>query len=260
MDIADPQFIGFLPILFLAAAAFFAGLLDSVAGGGGLISLPATLVVGIPPHLALGTGKFMSSIGTTAAFITYARNGAIVWRIVAVGIGFSFLGSAVGAETALYLDNAVLGKIILFLLPVAAALTFVPVRGRKNMAEPGKFVLYCVTPLTCSLIGFYDGFFGPGTGSFMLLALHFFLGLHLIAASGTAKAFNLASNISGLVVFFINGKIYYYAAIPMAIANVAGNIVGSRLALRRGPTLVRKMLLISLALLFVTLIWRYYIA
>lgn len=257
MDIADPQFIGILPILFLICAAFFAGLLDSMAGGGGLISLPATLVVGIPPHLALGTGKFMAAIGTTASFITYARSGMMVWRLVGIGVAFSLIGSVGGSETALYLDSAVLGKVILFLLPVAAAITFIPAR-RKDGKEPGKFALYCITPLVCLVIGFYDGFFGPGTGSFMLLALHFFLGLQLVAASGTAKAFNLASNVSSLVVFFINGKIYYYAAVPMAIANVAGNILGSRLALRRGPALIRKMLLISLALLFATLIWRYY--
>lgn len=257
MDIADPQFIGILPICFLAVAAFFAGLLDSVAGGGGLISLPATLLVGIPPHLALGTGKFMASIGTTASFLTYARNKVIVWRIAAIGVAFSFLGSVGGAKTALYLDNAVLGKVILFLLPVAALLTFLPIRKRKEASEPGKFALYVITPVICGAIGFYDGFFGPGTGSFMMLALHFFLGLNLVAASGTTKAFNLASNISGLVVFLISGKIYYYAAVPMALANVAGNVLGSRLALRKGPGLIRKMLLISLALLFATLIWRY---
>lgn len=258
IDIADPQFIGVLPILFLACAAFVAGLLDSMAGGGGLVSLPATLLVGIPPHLALGTGKFMAAIGTSASFLTYARSGVMVWRVVAIGVGFSFIGSIAGSETALHLDNAVLGKVILFLLPVAAALTFVPVRGTGREKTPGKLVLYVLTPVICTLIGFYDGFFGPGTGSFMLLALHFFLGLHLVAASGTAKAFNLASNISGLAVFFINGKIYYYAAVPMAIANVAGNVLGSRLALKRGPALIRRMLLISLALLFASLIWRYY--
>lgn len=258
INITDPQFIGVLPILFLATAAFFAGLLDSMAGGGGLISLPATLLVGIPPHLALGTGKFMAAIGTSASFLTYARSGVIVWRVAAIGVGFSLAGSVAGTETALYLDNAVLGKVILFLLPVAALLTFVPVRGQSNETAPGKTALYIITPVVCTLIGFYDGFFGPGTGSFMLLSLHFFLGMHLVAASGTAKTFNLASNISSLVVFLINGKIYYYAAIPMAAANMAGNILGSKLALKRGPALIRKMLLISLALLFASLLYRYF--
>jgi uncharacterized membrane protein YfcA len=118
--------------------------------------------------------------------------------------------------------------------------------------------LYVFTPLICTAIGFYDGFFGPGTGSFMLLSLHFALGLNLIAASGTAKAFNLASNVSSLAVFLLNGKVFWLAALPMAAANMAGNIFGTRMALRQGPALIRKMLLISLTLLFATLIWRYY--
>lgn len=258
MDI-DPLNLGALALCFLAGAAFFAGFIDSVAGGGGLLSLPATLLVGLPPHLALGTGKFMASIGTTASFVTYARNKAVHWRVAAAGAVFSFAGSVVGTETALRVDNAILGRIILVLLPLAALLTFMPVRRGAEEKPVGRFALYAFTPVICALIGFYDGFFGPGTGSFMLLALHFVLGLGLIAASATAKAFNLASNISSLVVFLLNGKVYWFAALPMAAANMAGNILGSRLALRKGPALIRTMLLASLALLFATLVWRYYV-
>lgn len=254
----EPLYLGLLPLAFLTAAAFFAGIIDSVAGGGGLISLPATLLVGIPPHMALGTGKFMASVGTTASFITYARNGAVAWRIAAVGVSFSLIGSIGGSKTALFLDNDLLGKTILFLLPVAAVMTFLPVRKRQQQTDAKGPVLYILTPLICFAIGFYDGFFGPGTGSFMLLSLHFFLSLNLVAASGTAKAFNLASNISSLVIFIINGKVFYYAAIPMALANMAGNVIGSRLALSKGPVLIRRMLLFSLALLFVSLVWRYF--
>ena len=253
----DPLHVGILGLCFLSVAAFFAGLIDSVAGGGGLISLPATLLMGVPPQMALGTGKFMASMGTTASFITYARNGAVAWRFAAAGAFFSLAGSILGSRAVLIIDNALLGKIILCLLPVAALMTFMPIRKREEGKEAGKLALYVVTPLLCGSIGFYDGFFGPGTGSFMLLGLHCLLGLGLVAASGTAKAFNLASNVSSLVVFIISGKVYYFIAVPMALANVAGNIVGSRLALRRGPTVIRRMLLISLGLLFVSLIWRY---
>ncbi len=260
MEIADPVHLSLLALCFLVGAAFCAGFIDSVAGGGGLISMPATLLVGIPPHLALGTGKFMASIGTTASFLTYARNKAIIWRIVAVGVFFSFAGSIAGSQTALFTDNATLGKIILVLLPAAAVLTFLPASKEIKTEKPSSaFALYALTPVICTAIGFYDGFFGPGTGSFMLLALHFVLGLNLLAASGTAKAFNLASNVSSLLVFIMNAKVFYYAAIPMAVANIAGNILGSRLALRKGPAMVRRMLLVSLALLFATLLWRYYL-
>ena len=257
MDAFDPLHIGLLGLCFLAAAAFFAGLIDSVAGGGGLISLPATLLAGVPPQMALGTGKFMASMGTAASFLTYARSGVVAWRVAAVGAGFSLIGSILGSRTVLFIDNAVLGKVILVLLPLAALLTFMPIRSPREGKSVGTFALYAVTPLLCACIGFYDGFFGPGTGSFMLLGLHCLLGLGLVTSSATAKAFNLASNVSSLIVFIVSGKIYYFAALPMALANVAGNIVGSRLALRKGPTVIRRMLFVSLGLLFISLVWRY---
>ena len=257
MEVLDPLHIGFFALSFLAVAAFLAGLIDSVAGGGGLISLPATLLAGVPPQLALGTGKFMAAMGTTASFITYARNGAVIWRLAAIGAFFSLAGSVVGSYTVLFVDNALLGKIILVLLPIAALFTFMPVKRDRPQKIPNSKIVYVITPLICTGIGFYDGFFGPGTGSFMLLALHLFLGLGLVAASGTAKAFNLASNISSLVVFLLNGKVYFFIALPMALANVAGNIIGSRMALRGGPQVIRRMLLVSLALLFISLAWRY---
>ena len=250
--------LGLLALCFLVVAAFFAGLIDSVAGGGGLLAVPALLLVGLPPHMALGSNKFMGTVGTAAAFITYAKNGAVVWRVAAIGVFFSFVGSAAGTETALRIDNAVLGSVILAMLPVAALLTFMPIRKNVQEKPLNPLALYVFTPLVCTAIGFYDGFFGPGTGSFLLLALHFVLGMGLVAASGTAKAFNLASNVSSLTVFLLSSKVFWLAALPMAAANMAGNILGSRLALRKGPALIRKMLLISLALLFATLVWRYY--
>lgn len=258
MELADPFSLGLIAIGIVTVASFFAGFVDSVAGGGGLISLPAMLLAGVPPHLALGTGKFMSSLGTMASFYTYARRGIIVWRVAAIGVPFAFFGSMLGAKTALLVDNAVLGKVILFLLPVAALLTFLPVRKGSQKKDAGRLALYVLTPISCAATGFYDGFFGPGAGSFMLLSLHLVVGLNLITASGTAKTFNLASNVSSLVIFLVSGKIYYAAGIPMALANIAGNILGSRMAIKGGPTVIRRMLLVSLALLFISLIWRYY--
>ena len=258
LEMLDPLNMGLLALCFLTAAAFLAGFIDSVAGGGGLISLPATLVAGLPPQIALGTGKFMASLGTVASVITYARNGVILWRVAAIGVLFSLAGSAAGSRAVLLVDNAILGKVLLWLLPIAVIATFLPVRKNTEVTQPGKCALYLLTPLVCVTIGFYDGFFGPGTGSFMLLSLHFVLGIGLITASGTAKVLNLASNISSLIIFLIHGKVYFFMAVPMALANIAGNIMGSRLALRGGPAVVRRMLFISLGLLFATLVWRYY--
>lgn len=245
-------------LLFLMAAAFFAGFIDSMAGGGGLISIPAALLAGLPPQLSLGTNKFMSSFGTVISFITYSRNNAVIWRIAGIGLAFSLAGSVAGSKTALYCSDEILGKILIFLLPLAALLTFAPIRRFQRDIAPSRTALYLLTPLICTLVGFYDGFFGPGTGSFLILALHLALGMNLIKAAGTAKAFNLASNVSSLVVFLLSGKVFFMAAIPMAAANIAGNALGARLAIKRGPALIRKALLFSLALLFVTLVWKYY--
>lgn len=250
--------LGLPALFFLVGAAFFAGFIDSMAGGGGLISIPALLLAGVPPHLSLGTNKFMSSIGTTFSFLTYARSGMVIWRIAVVGIVFSLGGSAVGSKVAMHLSSEVLGKTLLVLLPVAALLTFMPLRRVERGESSSRLRLCMVTPLVCTAIGFYDGFFGPGTGSFMLLTLHFALRLNLVKASGTSKAFNLASNLSSLVVFLLNSKIFFLAALPMAAANIAGNLIGSRMAIKCGAGLIRKVLLFSLVLLFASLIWRYY--
>lgn len=258
MELLDALPVSLLGLLFLVGMAFIAGFVDSIAGGGGLIALPATLLVGIPPHACLGTNKFMCSFGTAAACINYARSGAVVWRVVFIGIGFSLLGSTLGTKAVLFVDTNVLGKVMLVLLPIAAASTFMPIRKELAGRDIPPLLLYIGTPLVCLAIGFYDGFFGPGTGSFLLLGLHFALGMNLVAASATAKPFNLASNVGALVVFIVNGQVLYLVGIPMALANTAGNLLGSRMALKKGSDVVRKMLVVSLALLFATLVWRYY--
>ena len=258
MDLFFDLPISYLAFAFLLLMAFAAGFIDSIAGGGGLLSLPATLLVGLPPHNCLGTNKFMSSFGTAAACFSYAKSGAIVWRVVLIGIAFSLIGSTIGAKAVLFVDNSILGKIMLALLPVAAITTFLPIRKAFASQEIPPLRLYIGTPIVCFAIGFYDGFFGPGTGSFLLLGLHFALGMNLVSASATAKPFNLASNLSAMTVFILNGQVLYAIAIPMAVTNILGNVFGSRLALAKGSPVVRKMLFVSLGLLFVTLLWKYW--
>ena len=246
-----------LTLVCLIIAAFAAGFIDSIAGGGGLINLPALLIAGVPPHFALGTTKFVAPLGTTAAFITYARSNTIVWKVVATGIAFSLLGSAIGAKIVLIVSNEVLGKVLVFLLPIAVVACMFPVKQvQGSNTSPKKLAI--ATPITCLLIGFYDGFFGPGTGSFLLIALHLILGLGLVQASATAKPFNLASGVAAFVVFAFNGSVIYTLAIPLAIANIAGNILGSKLTLSNGAGFVRKILMVSLSILFITLIQKYY--
>ena len=245
-------------MLFLLGAAFLAGFIDSIAGGGGLISLPALLVAGVPPHYALGSGKLMSTFGTVISLFLYARGKAVDWGVIAKGTAFALGGAFLGSETALHVDPDILGRVIVFVLPVIAVIILSPRRTIHAPKALSPLSSMTRIALVCASIGFYDGFIGPGAGSFLLIGLHLFLGMGLVAASGTAKAFNLASNLGSLVAFFWSGKVLFAVGLPMACANIAGNVLGSRLALKQGPELVRKVLFVSLGMLLITLCLRYY--
>ena len=239
------------------AAAFVAGLIDSIAGGGGLITMPALLLMNVPPHLTLGTNKFASSLGTLASMLTYARKGFVVWRMTGPGVAAALAGSYMGSRYALSMDSALLGKTMVFLLPLGMLATLLPkppVLPEHLPSVPlGPLRLWVLVPLGCFAIGAYDGFFGPGTGSFLILAFHLVLGLGLIQASATAKVLNLASNVGALTAFVLGGSVWFALAVPMALANIAGNVVGSRLAIRLGAALVRRFLVLSLGLLLISL-------
>ena len=244
------------------SAAFVAGFVDSIAGGGGLIVLPALLLCGLPPHLSMGTSKFATSMGTALALFNFARNNLVLWRVALVGVAFALIGAYAGSRLALMLDSAIMGKVLVALLPVGMAMTLVPKKEQPNaldMPDSGWRFWLCV-PLTSVLVGAYDGFFGPGAGSFYILAFHWVLRMGLIEASATSKVFNLASNVGSLLAFLMSGQVLFALALPMAVASMAGNWMGSRTAIRIGSSVVRKCLVVSLSLLLATLIWRYFIA
>jgi hypothetical protein len=245
--------------VILSIVSFFAGLIDSIAGGGGLLLIPALLLAGLPPQTALGTNKFAASCGTGTALFNYARGKKVVWKVAVYGVIFALLGGLTGSKAILALDNRVVAKIIVVLLPLAAIATLFP---RKNAVRKkldfSKITLLVKVPLICFLIGFYDGFFGPGTGSFFIIAFYLFLNLGLVEASATAKVFNLLSNLGALVMFILDDKVIYLIAIPLALANIAGNYLGSHLTIKKEAKLVRVFLMVSLTILFITLIWKYF--
>lgn len=254
----DP-YIGFLVTGALFCVAFLAGIIDSVAGGGGLLTIPAMIMAGLPPQTALGTNKMLSSMGTTMALLNFWRNGLVLWRVVFTGIAFTFIGASLGAKLVLILPPDTVGRLLVFLLPLGMAVTFMP---KKQHATPpifNGFGLCVLVPLVGLVVGCYDGFFGPGTGSFFILAFYFILRMNLTQASATTKAFNLASNISALAVFILNGKTLISLGILLGIANIGGNLVGSQLAVNKGSALVQRFLLLSLTILFASLIWKYWL-
>ena len=252
--------LSLLIILVLCLFFFLAGFVDSVAGGGGLISVPAMLLCGLPPHIALGTGKFASTLGSLTSLWTFARNHLVVLRIAPAGFLSAFAGGMAGSALAMHLDSAVLGKILIFLLPVGMLISLFSGHLATEEGELPERHLWIRVILMGFLIGSYDGFFGPGTGSFFIIAQHLVLRMGLVRASATAKVFNLASNAGAFAVFASGGAALYSLGIPLAAANILGNQLGTRLAIRIGSRMVRNFLYIALTLLLISLIYRFFFA
>ena len=233
-------------IAWLVVAAFAAGLVDAIAGGGGIITVPALLAAGLDPRVALATNKGQAIFGSGASFFAFARHGQIdrgraPWSFFAAG-----LGALVGAKLLLWLDPAKLRPIVLALLLLAAAASFV--RKPINEGEAPVRSPWLAAGIALP-IGLYDGFFGPGTGTFLLLAFAYVYGDDLVRASGNAKVANFASNIVAFATFAATGTIRWEIALPMGVAQLAGALVGTRLAVRRGAGIVKGVAVaVSLAL------------
>lgn len=246
-----------MEILLLTLAALAAGFIDAIAGGGALILVPSLLLAGYAPQLALGTEKYVSTVGTLAALWNFAKDKRVVWVLAGTGVWFAVIGAYVGARVILLFDTRTIGLIVTFLIPVGLLLTLVPKRQRVETERVKGKASFLVVPLVCFSIGFYDGFFGPGTGSLLILGFHLLLRLDLLAASATAKVFNLASNLGALVAFVMTGHILYLVGLPMLAANIAGNHLGSRMAIRGGGKVIRATLVASLSILFGSLVVKY---
>lgn len=239
--------------LFLLAASFFAGFIDSIAGGGGLIQLPA-LLIGLPKSdtaEVLGTNKLSSIFGTTTAAALYRKQIKPDPKILlAMGLP-AFGGSAGGAVLASKIPTSSMRPMVLVLLIVVAIYTwFKPDLGKfENLRhQPRRRVQ--IAALAGAIIGFYDGIFGPGTGSFLMLILVASLGYAFITASAIAKVVNVSTNIGAILVFGLHGAVIWQIGIIMGIANISGAIIGARLAIKGGSTLVRKVfLLVTVALI-----------
>jgi len=239
--------------LFLLAASFFAGFIDSIAGGGGLIQLPA-LLIGLPKSETaevLGTNKLSSIFGTSTAAALYRKQIKPDPKVLlAMGLP-ALLGSAGGALLASKIPTSSMRPMVLVLLIIVAVYTwFKPDLGKfENLRHLPKRRVQ-IAALAGVIIGFYDGIFGPGTGSFLMLILVASLGYAFITASAIAKVVNVATNVGAILVFGINGAVIWQIGIIMGVANISGAVIGARLAIKGGSTLVRKVfLLVTVALI-----------
>lgn len=238
-------------LLFLICMTGFAGIVDSAAGGGGLISLPAYLFAGLPVHYTYGTNKFSAACGTTFATGKFLRSGALDLKVGLLAAVGSFLGSAAGSHVAVWLSDGALRVMMLCILPVAAVIILTQWRAPdRDCGETPLTRLRAAQALAIGVgIGCYDGLFGPGTGTFAIIAFSTIMGFDMRRASGNAKILNLASNYASLVTYLASGLVVFHIAIPCAISGIVGNLIGSRLALKGGAKVIRPMMLVVLVLL-----------
>ena len=248
------------PIIYaiLVVAAAVAGFVDSIAGGGGIISLPVLLAVGIPPHLALGTNKLQSSFGSLSAMLRYGIAGLIKPRDVIPGVIATAAGAALGAAAVASIDAGILRVLIPILL--VAIVIFLLLRPRFGLSEGKKRLPWIPFWIGGGLVlGFYDGFFGPGTGTFWAIALVGLAGLEMRGATAYTKVANFTSNIVSLGVFFVAGAVIVPIGLAMGAAQAAGAWAGSHLVLRRGAGLVRGVLIAMSSAIVVYIALRYWV-
>lgn len=245
MDPIEP-----IVVAMLAVASFLAGTVDAIAGGGGLITLPSLLAAGLPPHLAYGTNKGQSVWGSGAALATFWRAGRIDRRQAGLAFPLGLIGAALGAQLVLWIDTETLRPIAIGMLIGAAALLLV--RKPAGRSEEGDAPVdraqarrYLARAAVISaVIGAYDGFFGPGTGTFLIVGFVAFCGKTLPRATADAKVVNFASNLAALAAFAYAGAVAWTVALPMAAGQLAGGFVGARLAIRGGARLIRLAVLV----------------
>ena len=247
---------GLLPHPGLLALAFCAGLVDSAVGGGGLIQIPALLLFcpGVPVPTVLGTNKAAGIAGTSVAAVQYARRTRIPWKTLLPGAFTALVFSLLGARTVSRLDPALLRPLMLGLLVVMAIYTFAR-RGFGETHAPrfaGRTQALLLL-LTGAVLGFYDGFFGPGTGSLLLFVYITLFGFDFLTAAAGAKVSNVATNVSAVAYFVATGHVLWALALPMAACNIAGSLTGARLAMGKGRPYIRILFLLVLAALIVKL-------
>ena len=243
--------------LIVLPAVFLAGFVDAIAGGGGLISIPAYLAAGLPPHFALGNNKFSSSFGTLFATLRYHQEKLIDLPVALVSAVFALAGSFAGTRAVLLVDPGFLRYVLIALIPVITVFTLLNQDlGRHDhsgkVANEVRFPLAAAASL---LIGFYDGFFGPGTGSFLILFYTVLLRYDFVTANANTKVVNLASNVAAVVTFMAAGKVIYAIGIPAAACGIAGNLLGAKVAIRQGARAIRPVFIGALVLLFAKIVY-----
>lgn len=244
-------------LIIVCPLVFIAGFVDAVAGGGGLISLPAYMMTGMPIHMAAGSNKFSASCGTVIAAGKYIKSGKIKWQVAIYSALGAILGSTLGTKLALYISDQHLKLLMLIAIPLVA-LFIMTQKGLGESVQEKELSVLNLSFLSIGIglmIGCYDGLIGPGTGTFMILGFSGLLGLDLVTSSGCAKVSNLASNITSLILYLMGGKVLFALAIPAAFCSIIGGYMGAKFAIKGGAKKVRYIIFLVIGLLFIKLLY-----
>lgn len=250
MTLTPQTFLIVCPFLFLA------GLVDAIGGGGGLISLPAYLIAGLPVHQAIATNKLSSACGTTLATARFIRNRLVNFRLAIPSVLAAVMGSSIGAHLSMATDEKIMRYILFITLPVSALI----VLNKKlfHDAEDDTVRLNRRTVLTAIgaafTIGIYDGFYGPGTGTFLIIAFTVLARMSIQTANAQAKVINLTTNITSLVIFLLNGQVLIPLGLAAAVCNMAGGYIGAGLVMTKGSKIVKPIILFVLGLLLIKIL------
>lgn len=245
MDLSIETFIIVCPLVFLA------GVIDAIGGGGGLISLPAYMIAGLPPHTCIATNKMSSTFGTALATMRFMRAGLVNLKLAVPAVAAAIIGSSIGAHISLVLPEEVMKYVLIVVLPVSAFL----VLNKKLFNDKGSDEVlldkrtYITAMLAALIVGIYDGFYGPGTGTFLIIAFTVFAKLDIKTANAQAKVINLTTNITALVIFLLNGQVLLPLGIAAAASNMVGGYIGAGLAMANGAKLAKYSILFVLFLL-----------
>ena len=241
-------------VLLIGVGVFCASFVDAIGGGGGIISVPVYLLAGLPTHYALGTNKLSSGLGTVASTYRYLRSGFVDWVLAVPSVVFALVGSHLGTKLQIALDERYLKYLLLIVLPVVA---FVMLKQKKFPEEKGLIDPWLQRAIVWGasfIVGAYDGFYGPGTGTFLLLIFCNFAKMDLRTASGNVKVVNLSSNVGALATSLMAGKVLVPVGLIAAAFSIAGHYLGAGLTIKNGAKIVRPVIFIVLALLAVKVI------
>ncbi len=244
--------ISFITYLIVCPLLFLAGFVDAIGGGGGLISLPAYLLAGLPVHQAIATNKLSSACGTTLATLRFIKNGLVNLKFAIPSVISAVAGSSMGAKLSLLADEGLMENLLFIILPVAAFIVL-----NKNMFKDNETAsltlntrTYLVAVVGALIIGMYDGFYGPGTGTFLIIAFTVLGKMNVATANAQAKVINLTTNITSLTIFLLNGQVLFSLGIAAAICNMIGGYLGAGLVMQKGSRIVKPTVLLVLFLLF----------